>query len=151
MFNALKRAVSGVSDAMKAEISRFADAETAEAVVAVALAVAHADGTFEPEERAKLDQILRTHPMMTQFDNGLVGRKVGQLMPLFEIDPEAGIDACMKELRDVGTRGDIDKRRAVIRLGIAIAKSDGEVEPAERTVLLRACRELEISAGDVGL
>lgn len=130
---------------------RFRDKETAEAVVAIMTGVAYADGELEDSEKAKMSQAFRTHPLMSQFDTGQLMAKFSELSGQFALDVAIGQDACLKELKDVGTRAPMEKRVVILRLGVAAAKADGEIEPAERDFLRRCAETLNVQLAEVGL
>lgn len=148
MFGFLKTALAD----LQAEAAKYADRETAEAIVAVMTGCAYADGALEPEEKAKLAGAFKINPILKQYETGVLLAKHNELAEQCEFDIEIGLDACLKELNDVARKGaDEGKRLAILKLGVASAKADGEVEPAEREFLTRACRVLGLQPSQVGL
>jgi len=146
MFGLLKEKLAGLG----AEAARYRDKQTAEAVVAVMTGVAFADGELEEGEKAKMTQAWRSHPIMSQFELGVLTGKFSQLSGQFALDTDLGLDACLKELEDIKA-APMEKRVVVMRLGIAAAKADGEIEPAERAFLQRCAQTLGIDLREVGL
>lgn len=136
---------------LQAEASKFRDKETAEAIVAIMTGCAYADGDLEAPEKAKLTKAFTVNPILKQFSTNLLVSKFNELSVQCEFDSDVGLDACLKEIEDVGARATDEKRIAIIRMGIASAKADGEIEPAERAFLDRCLRVLNVSASEVGL
>lgn len=136
---------------LQATAARFKDKETAEAIVAIMTGVAHADGELEDAERKKMMQAFSGHPILSQYEISVLTKKFSELCGQFSLDTDLGLDACIKELQDVGSRATQEKRITILRLGIATAKADGEIEPAERAFLARCCSTLGVQASEVGL
>ncbi len=114
------------------EIKKFEKRDLAQAVVNAAYLVAFADGDCDALERAKIDQVLRTNPVLSNFSNELndiTSRIVGQLETNFKI----GRRAALREIEDV--KGDQREAEDVLDVAVAIAEADGEIEPEETKVL----------------
>lgn len=139
-----------LDDALAA-YSRFNDKEAAEGVVAIMIGTANADGEFEAEEKQKFIKAMDVNPVLKQFDKSVLIAKANALQAEFDFDTEIGIAACLKELREAARGADEEKRLAIARMGVAAAKADGEIEPAERVFLVKACDALNISPSQVGL
>ncbi len=130
MFGFLKEKLN----AGAAEFAKFRDKEAAEAVVAIMTGAAFADGDMEPAEKAKLSRAFGINPVLKQFDTGI------------------GEAAALKELRELAAQGAAeDKRLAVLRMGMAAAMADGELEEAEATFLRKAASALGLHSSQVGL
>ncbi len=147
MFGLLKDKLGDLT----ATAGRFRDKETAEAIVAIMTGTAFADGELEEAEKKKMVAAFRTHPILSQYDAAILTRKHEELASQFGLDTDLGLDACLKELRDVGSKAPAEKRQTILRLGVASAKADGEIEPAERAFLSRCADALGVSLADVGL
>jgi tellurite resistance protein TerB len=132
---------------IQAEVSKFNDRETAEALVAIQCGTAYADGELEQAEKTKL-----MAPILKQFDQSMLLAKFRELADQCEFDTEIGQDACVKELEDVRRKGASEEKRiAILRMGVMAAKADGEIEQAEVAFLRRAAGALGLSPSQVGL
>lgn len=151
MFKALGGWIKGSVDDLKAQAQKFADKETAEAIVAIMTGVAYADGEFEPQEKEKFKAALGMNPLLKQFEVGTLLAKHNELVATYEFDIDMGHDAALKELRDVGSRAPHEKRLLILRLGVAAARADGEIEPQEIEFLRRCAEALGLSLSEVGL
>ncbi len=136
---------------LQAGVSRYKDKEAAEAIVAIMTGVAYADGELEKEEKAKMAGAFRINPILSQFDFSILTKKFDELSNQCEFDADIGLDACIKELRDVGNNATMEKRITIMRLGVASAKADGEIEDTERQFLARCAAELGVELSEVGL
>ncbi len=135
MFNIFKKRTSRAVT----EIKKFEKRDLAQAVVNAAYLVAYADGELEASEKAKIEQVLRANPVLANFQgelNQIAATIIGQL----EADIGIGRRAALREIEDV--RGDQRECEDVLDVAIAIAKADGEIEPAEEAVLKQIAEAL---------
>lgn len=148
MFGFLKEKLN----AGAAEFAKFRDREAAEAVVAIMIGAAYADGELEASETAKLAKAFGINPVLKQFDTSVLLAKYRELVEQYEFDTGIGEAAALKELRDLAAQGVAeDKRLAVLRMGMAAAVADGELEDAEAVFLRKAASALGLHASQVGL
>lgn len=135
-----------------AEFAKFRDKEAAEAVVAIMTGAAYADGELEAVERAKLAKAFGINPTLKQFDTSVLLAKFNELAEQYDFDTGIGEATALKELRDLAAQGAAeDKRLAVLRMGMAAAMADGELEEAEAAFLRKAASALGLHASQVGL
>jgi tellurite resistance protein TerB len=147
MFGAFKERLAD----LQAAGARFRDKETAEAIVAVMTGVAFADGELEEAEQRKLAAAFQHHPILSQFDTAVLTDKFDQLVKQFSLDTDLGLSACLKELKDIARRAKHEQKIIVMQLGLASAKADGEIEPAERAFLARCADSLGVRLAEIGL
>ena len=148
MFGLLKEKLNAAS----AEFGKFRDKEAAEAVVAIMVGTSYADGELEAAEQAKLAKAFGINPVLKQFDTSVLLAKFNELKEQYEFDTGIGEAAALKELRDLAAQGAAeDKRLAVLRMGMAAAMADGELEEAEAVFLRKAASALGLHASQVGL
>lgn len=146
MLSALKRRVM---DGLDSALGRYtADKELLEGAMAACAMIAAADGEIEPEEKAKTAKFIRTHESMKHFDSAQAAELFNRYAGEFDFDYAIGADSCLKEIREV--KG-VEKRTLTVRLAIAIAKSDGDFEDAEKRAVTRIIDELGLSRADFGL
>ena len=137
---------------LEAAAAKFRDKETAEAVVAIMCGTSYADGELEDAEKKKLIGAFKVNPVLKQYDTSMLLGKFNELAEQCDFDRDVGQDACLKELADVAGRGaSEEKRLAILRMGVASAKADGEVEEAERAFLARAAQTLGLQLSQAGL
>lgn len=151
MFKAFADRLRGGIDDLRASAQRFADKETAEAVVAIMTGVAYADGKFEVEEKAKFKGALTKNDLLSQFNPTVLLAKHVELANVYDFDLDMGHNAALKELRDVGARGAKEKRLLILQLGVVTAKADGEIEGEELAFLRRCAEALGLTLAEVGL
>jgi len=128
MFNFLKKRARRVTT----DINKFDKRDLAQAVVNAAWLVAYADGSCDPLERAKIDQVLKTNPVLYNFTSELAEIS-GKIINLLETDFKIGRRAALREIEDV--KGDQREAEDVLDVAVAIAGADGEIEKSELKVL----------------
>ena len=137
LFGGLTSAAGGLFGDAQAIAGRYRDRQTAEALVAVLIGTAMADGQKEAGEIEKIRAAFVKHPVLKQYDSSVLNRKLSDLLDGFSLDTQEGLSGCLRELRDIQDKPS-DQREAVMRMGVMIAKADGEVEGEERD-FLRDC------------
>ena len=135
MFGFLKKR----SSRAMSEIKKFDKRDLAEAVVNAAYLIAYADGELESSEKAKIEQVLRANPVLSNFQselNAIASTIIAQL----EADIDIGRRAALRQIADV--KGDQRESEDVLDVAVAIARADGEIEPAEEAMLKQIAEAL---------
>jgi len=141
MFGLLERARAGLAGA----VSQAKNKEFMEAAMAGCALVAAADGEIEDAEKAKMAKFIERSPELAAFDRTRMIAVFNKFADQIDFDFKMGKDAVLGEVREVP--GD-EQRILLMRLLVAIAGSDGEIEPAERKVLVEVARVLGLSPGE---
>ncbi|NIG12985.1 tellurite resistance protein [Pantoea sp. Al-1710] len=128
MFGFLKKRAKR----MTTDITKFDKRDLAQAVVNAAWLVAYADGNCDALERAKIDQVLKTNPVLYNFTSELAEIS-SRIVNLLETDFKIGRRAALREIEDV--KGDQREAEDVLDVAVAIAEADGEIEKSEMKVL----------------
>lgn len=110
-----------------------------EAIVGGGLLVAAADGTIDKDELAKLEKLISGNEDLKHFGPE-VGKTIRRFTELLEGDFLVGRSKIMREIRDI--QGNDEHVEDVVLNILAIAKSDGSIEPEERKVIDEVAREL---------
>jgi tellurite resistance protein TerB len=146
MFAAFRKKLT---DGLDAAVGKYAaDGDLLEGAMAACAMIAASDGQIEAQEKAKTADFIRRHEAMRHFDTAKAAALFTRYAGEFDFDFEMGADTCLKQIGEV--RGD-EKRVLVMRVALAIAKSDGEFEPAEKTTAGRICDVLGLNRADFGL
>lgn len=110
-----------------------------EAIVGGCLLISAADGEIEKEETQRIERLLRNNENLQHF-GGEIQKVIARFSELLETDFTIGKAKIMREIRDIQGR-DQDVEDVMLNM-LAVAKSDGEVEPQERKVFEEIAREL---------
>jgi tellurite resistance protein TerB len=142
MFGILKRAVKAGASEVKAEYAENKD--FLEAVCAVAALVAAADGDIEEAERRKTISIITNHATLSKLYQSNVVETTAEAM--FKRAKDAsGRNQLARELDDIKSRPNgLQMAEDAYLIGLDIANSDGELEPAEEAVLKKIASRLGV-------
>ncbi|ANZ49924.1 putative terB [Erwinia phage vB_EamM_Parshik] len=121
------------------EIKKFDKRDLAEAVVNAAYLIAYADGELESSEKSKIDQVLRANPVLSNFQSEL-NTIASTIIAQLEADIDIGRRAALRQIADV--KGDQRECEDVLDVATAIARADGEIEPAEVEMLKQIAEAL---------
>lgn len=120
-----------VGDA-KAELKKVENRDLMQAIVGGGLLVAAADGEIEESELKKLDELIRSNPALQHFGNEIT-QTLNRFKAQLDANFQVGRLSIKRELADIKNVPS-DAEEAFVNM-IAIASSDGEIEPAEMKVL----------------
>ena len=143
LFDRFKAAVGD----FETQVSRFTNKEFGEGCMAIAAAVMFADGSCDPEEKAKLAKFIQVNPVLKNFDRTALISFFNGMVDQFDLDFEMGMDQALKEVSQVS---DPDQKLTMLRLAVMVAKSDADgMEPAEEAVIRRFCNAMGVPASEV--
>jgi tellurite resistance protein TerB len=141
-FSSVNSAVNTLSSKFDGEISKWKNKDAAYASLAIVALTAAVDGEIEPEERKAGTDFVRKSDIFKAFDRNDLA------VALESYYMKATNDILKEDVFDVirkvkGT----DAAGSVVRVGIGIAKADGEMEPAEVEILREVCDALGLDPG----
>lgn len=131
----LKRAADG----LQGQMAKIKNKDFAEAVMYGCAYIACADGEVEPAEKAKMARYIERSDLLAAFDRSWLIQVFNKAVEEFEFDPKMGADAALKE---IGQVSDPEQKNLVMRVCVAIAGSDGQIEPQEVEALRQIARTL---------
>lgn len=136
------------SKELKAAAKKVDKRDMMQASVAIALLVAFADGGCSDEELVALDKLINSNPALNHFGAEL-GKTLEQYKGMMEAGVTLGRIKLMREIMDC--EHSPEEKEEVFAIGIDIAASDGDIDPAEVTVLKDIAGKLGLSAKAFGL
>lgn len=139
---------SGIRNALSNTAKKFSNKEYMEAVAAGCALVAYADGEVEAAEVEQMKAHIAVDPSMSAFNPAEVEAVFNRICNQIAVNKLLGRQQALKELREVSTA---EQREGVMIALVGIAGSDGEIEPAERTVLREVAQILGVRASDYGV
>lgn len=128
---------------VEAELQKFNNTEFLDAIMAGSVIIAAADGEIESAEKAKMLKFVQTNQLLKVFNTSDVAAAFNKYADQYEFDSGIGYDEAIKAVRKVN---DAEQKRLLVRVCVAIAKADGEVEAAEVTAVKKICTELGLDA-----
>ena len=132
----------------KNEMTKIENRDLMQAIVGGSLLVAYADEECEPDELAKMEQVISSLPELKHF-----GPEIHETIAQFRGQLEAGFrigkQRILKEIEEI--KGDDDERYLAFNAMVTIAESDGEIESKEVMVLKEVGQRLGINLREYGL
>lgn len=121
--------------------ARYNGKEFMEAIAAGCALIAAADGEVEEKEKKKFGRYLDVSPVLKHFDKRKIHSKFNEFCDGLEFsDVEA-----WKEVHQTPA----DQRQTVFNVMVAVAGSDGEIEPAEEKILRKLANDWGIDTSSV--
>lgn len=120
-----------------------------EAIVAGALLTAAADGTIERSETDKLSKLLQANDLLDAFRGREITKTIARYESILDADFGVGKKKMLDEIADISEND--DHAQEVLLTMLAIAKTDGEIEPEEQAVIMEVCRTLRLDPKEYGL
>lgn len=103
-----------------------------EAIVAGAVLVAYADGSADPEELTKLQNIIESNDNLKHFGSE-IGQTVDKYCRMMESGARLAKVKLLNEMKDVAA--DEEQKLEAFIIAIEIADADGEISEDEQKVL----------------
>jgi tellurite resistance protein TerB len=100
-------------------------------------------------EREKLDKLLTSNDQLSAFKPDEIRKVMQRYENILDADFGVGQKKMLDELADISDNS--DHCEEVFLNVLAVAKADGEIEPAEKDVLLRIARLLGINTQEYGI
>lgn len=132
----------------KVELKKLENRDLMQAIVGACILIAGADGDLEASELDTIEKAIRSNPSLSHF-----GPEITTVMGQFKDQLAAGFRlAKVKIMREIGDiKSNAQDAEEVFVNAITIAEADGEIEPAELTVLAEIGRVLGLRLQDFGI
>lgn len=141
--------ILGFANSIFGAAKKVVNKDSLEAIVAGSMLVAAADGEIEAAEIKKVEQLIAFNENLSAFSRADIAALVTKYGALLEVDFHVGRAKMLKEIEDVASSP--EKAEEVFLNMLAVAKSDGEIEPAERAVLRDIGSRLGVNVGEYGV
>ena len=148
-FDKVKNAVNAGRDELQSQVGRFKNRKFMEGTVAVCACISMASNGAGSEEKQKMLQFIQQSPELNVFDTNEVITFFNKLADGFAFDSDIGKGEAMKFI--VRLKDQPDAAQLAVRVGIAVAKSDGDFDDMEKTVAREICLALGFSPTDYQL
>ncbi|WP_114192974.1 tellurite resistance TerB family protein [Edaphovirga cremea] len=140
-FDKMKGAVNASRTELTKQVSRFKNKKFMQGTVAVCARIAIASDGVSAEEKQKMIGFLRASDELKVFDTTEVIEFFNKLISSFDFDIEIGKGETMQHI--LALKDQPEAAQLAIRVGIAVAKSDGDFDQNEK----QAVREIAIALG----
>lgn len=149
IFSSALEMFQNLKAGLEQEVAKYNNDAFLREVLAVAAWVSAADGTIDETEKRKILGFITISPELKMFDQSKVVSIFNEYVGFFEFDKNIGIDEVSKLLR--ASESDVNRRRTVIRLAMAIGSADGDFDDSEKSVVREVCTILSLRPSDFGL
>lgn len=139
LFNSLKQSVTNAANSMNSELKKFRSKDLLQAIVAGSTMIAYADGVVTAEEKQKLLGFVRSSEQLSVFDSDKVIESFTQYLARFEFDATIGAGEALQKIAAFKGKPEAE---LIVRVCLAIARADGNIDAKERQALGQICQSL---------
>lgn len=146
IFDKLKTVISSASTELTTQVGRFKNRKFMESTVAVCAIIAMASNGASSEEKRKMIDFIKQSNELSVFNTDEIIQFFNKLASSFEFDSDIGKGEAMKYITPIKTQP--EAAQLSLRVGIAVAKSDGDFDPQERALAKEICLALNLNPSD---
>lgn len=140
MLGKLQSAASGIFSKATNSALQFKNKSFMKACVSGAFLIASADGTISKQEKDKMLGFFKTSKHLEVFDVSDIINEFNELGKVFDFDVDAGSAKAFENIAAV--KGNEEQKAFLMRMLVAIAKSDSGIDAAEQKALEKICKEI---------
>lgn len=140
-FDKVKGALNSGREELTRQVGRFKNKKFMQGTVAVCARIAITSDGVSSEEKMKMMAFLRASDELKVFDTNEVIDFFNKLVSSFDFDKEIGKGETMKYI--LALKDQPEAAQLALRVGIAVAKSDGNFDQDEQ----KAVREIAVALG----
>lgn len=148
-FNKVTSAFKSGREELAKQVGRFKNRTFLEGTIAVCARIAIASDGVSSEEKQKMIGFLRNSPELSVFDTQEVIQVFEKMVKSYEFDFDIGKGETMKYI--MALKDKPEQAQLAVRVGIAVAKSDGDFDDNEKTTSREIIAALGFQAQDFGL
>ena len=149
IFDKVKSTLSAGREELTAQVSRYKNRKFMEGTVAVCACISSASNGVSSEEKQKMIAFIQQSPELKVFETKEIIEFFNSLAASFDFDTDIGKGESMKFI--VRLKDQADEAQLAFRVGIAVAKSDGDFDDAEKAVAREICSALGLNPADYQL
>lgn len=148
-FNKVKDVFNSSRCELTKQVSRFKNKKFMQGTVAICARIAIASNGVSSEEKQKMLSFLKSSDELSVFDTNEVLDFFNKLITSFNLDAEIGKGETMKYI--LAIKDQPEAAQLAIRVGIAVAKSDGDFDNDEKTAIREITKLLGFLPSDFGV
>lgn len=137
------------AEAIQLEFERFRNRQFLEAVMAASALVATADGEVRFAELHMIDEVLETVQALRIYDPHQAVDIYRDHVTALHDQPALGYERAIRAIRRIADEP--DAARILVKVSLAIGKSNDEFKDAERAVIGIICDTLGVDRAEAGL
>ncbi len=148
-FDKVKGAFNSGRDELTKQVGRFKNKKFMQGTVAVCARIAVSSNGVSSEEKQKMIGFLQASPELKVFETNEVIAFFNELVTSFSFDYEIGKGETMKYI--LALKSQPEAAQLAVRVGIAVAKSDGDFDQDEQTAVREIALALGFTPAEFGL
>ncbi|MCG3884457.1 tellurite resistance TerB family protein [Photobacterium leiognathi] len=148
-LNKIKGAVLSGAEDLATGVAKFKNRKFMEGTVAVCAVVSMASNGASSDEKQKMIGFIKQSEELSVFDVDEVIKFFNKLVDGFAFDTDIGKGEAMKYI--VQLKDKPDAAQLALRVGIAVAKSDGDFDAQEQEAAREICTALGFKPADYQL
>ncbi len=148
-FDKVKGAINSGRDELTRQVGRFKNKKFMQGTVAVCARIAVSSDGVSAEEKQKMIGFLRSSEELKVFDTTEVIEFFNKLVTSFDFDMEIGKGETMKHI--LALKDQPEAAQLALRVGIAVAKSDGNFDKDEQQAVREIATALGFAPSEFGL
>lgn len=115
-------------------ISKLANQQEFDAVMAACVLVANADGSTSEVERASTIAQASSHPSLKDFGTDAIAKAFKDYHELLGMDRQLGVETLLGKIAKIT---DMEARTRIVSIAVAIANADGDFSAVEKEMVAR--------------
>ena len=145
-LDSVKKWFNDQTESLQETLKRYQNKEFLDGVVAGCALVAAADGSIDGAEKQKMMGFIQRSEELKVFEVPVVAKRFNHFAEGFEFDYDIGKGEAFKAIGKL--KSEDEAARLLVRVCIAIARSDGAFHPDEAQMIRDICGELGLNAGE---
>ena len=148
-LNKVRSAINAGQEELIAQVGRFKNKKFMEGTVAVCACISMASNGASADEKQKMINFINQSSELKVFDNKEIIDFFNKLADGFSFDLDIGKGEAMKYIARL--KDQPDAAQLAVRVGIAVAKSDGDFDDSEKQIVSEVCAVLGLNSSDYQL
>ncbi|MEG0279469.1 MAG: tellurite resistance TerB family protein [Morganella sp. (in: enterobacteria)] len=149
ILNRVKNAFNTGREELTKQVGRFKNRKFMEGTVAVCARIAVSSDGVSAEEKQKMIGFLKSSEELKVFETAEVIEFFNKLVTSFDFDMEIGKGETMKYI--LALKNQPEAAQLAVRVGIAVAKSDGDFDRDEQKAVREIATALGFEPAEFGL
>ena len=149
LIDKLRAGIAAGREELTNQVSRYKNRKFLEGTVAICVGVGMASDGVATEEKQKMLGFIKASPELKVFDTNEVIEIFNKLISSFDFDLDVGKGEVVKLVMRL--KDNKDELQLALRVGIAVAKSDGDFDQAEQNYIRNLCVSVGLNPADFDL
>lgn len=145
-FDKAKQALQNGRTELVTQVSRFKNKKFLEGTVSICAYIAMASNGADSEEKQKMMAFIKQSEELKVFDSTEIIGFFNKRTAAFEFDVDVGKGEAMKYI--VALKSDDGAAQLALRVGVAVAKSDGDFDSNEKAAVKEICHALGLDPSE---